>query len=40
MFFWVLISLGGIDWFKVILFYLDEYLGIFADYFVSFCYYF
>ena len=39
MFLRALISLGGIDWFKVTLFHLDEYLGISADHPASFRYY-
>ena len=31
-----LIALGGVDWSRITLFHLDEYLGISADHFASF----
>ena len=34
-----LVALGGIDWSKVTLFHMDEYLGISADHPASFRYY-
>ncbi|PSF34537.1 glucosamine-6-phosphate deaminase [Aphanothece hegewaldii CCALA 016] len=34
-----LIALGGVDWSRLVLFHLDEYLGIKAENTASFCYY-
>jgi glucosamine-6-phosphate deaminase len=34
-----LIALGGVDWSRLVLFHLDEYLGVEAENTASFCYY-
>lgn len=34
-----LIALGGVDWSRLVLFHLDEYMGIKAENTASFCYY-
>lgn len=34
-----LIALGGVDWSRIVMFHLDEYLGLEAEATTSFCYY-